>query len=60
MREIELVASQWYMKVPKHRDLLREWNETYPDWSYKNGTGRFLRDYNRIRKTVAVGPPYEW
>lgn len=56
MREIELVARQRYMKIPKHKDLVREWNETYPDWSYKNGTSRFWRDYERIKNTVADGP----
>ena len=58
--EIELIVAQRYMKVPKHRELVREWNETYPEWSYEIGTGRFWRDYNRIKKTVAIGPPYKW
>lgn len=60
LMEIELVANHWYMKVPKGKDLVREWNETYPQWSYGGDTRRFWRDYNRIRKTVAVGPPYQW
>jgi hypothetical protein len=58
--EIELVANHWYMKAPEGKELVSEWNETYPQWSYKSDTRRFWRDYNRIRKTVAVGPPYEW
>jgi hypothetical protein len=59
-REVELVANQWYMKIPEHMNLVREWNETYPEDSYDIGTGRFWRDYKRIRKTVAHGPPYQW
>jgi hypothetical protein len=59
MTELELVTNLWYMKAPKGKELVREWNETYPQWSYKDDTRRFWRDYNRIRKAVAVGPPYQ-
>jgi hypothetical protein len=59
-RETELVANQWYMKIPKTKDLVREWNAMYPEDSYEIGTGRFWRDYKRMRKTVAHGPPYQW
>lgn len=60
MSELELVAKQRYMKIPKHGELVRGWNETCPHWKYKNGTSRFWRAYKRIRKTVRVGPPYQW
>ncbi len=58
-RKIELIAGQWYRKDPKARDLVREWNETYPHWRYEPGTGQFMKDYKRMRKTVAHGPPYQ-
>jgi hypothetical protein len=60
MVELELVANHWYMKTPEGKELVREWDETYPQWKYGSDTRRFWRDYNRIRKTVAVGPPYQW
>jgi len=59
MTELELVTNLRYMKVPKGKELVREWNEMYPQWSYKDDTRRFWRDYNRIRRAVAVGPPYQ-
>jgi hypothetical protein len=62
---LELVAQYpWYRRMPKGKEIVREWNETYPQWSYKdNGkadTRRFWRDYHRIKKSVAFGPPYKW
>lgn len=59
MLELELVAEHWYMKMPEGKELVSEWNETYPQWSYKDDTRRFWRDYNRIRKSVTFGPPYQ-
>ena len=57
--EIELVTHLWYVKAPKGKELANEWNRTYPQWSYKDDTRRFWRDYNRIKKAVAFGPPYQ-
>jgi hypothetical protein len=56
------------MKMPKGKVLVKEWNETHnethPEWVYRTSLGepdtrRFWRDYNRIKKTIAVGPPYQ-
>ena len=56
----ELVAQYpWYRKMPNGKELVGEWNETYPQWSYGDDTRRFWRDYKRIRKIIAFGPPYE-
>jgi hypothetical protein len=59
MTELELVTNHRYMKVPNGKELVSEWDQIYPRWSYKGDTRRFWRDYKRIRRTVAVGPPYE-
>lgn len=58
--EPELVAEQAYMKAPEDRELLKEWNALYSSqgWGYKE-VRLFRRDYNRIRKAVAYGPPYQ-
>jgi hypothetical protein len=57
---LELVAQYpLYRKMPNGKELVREWNEKYPQWSYGDATRRFWRDYHRIKKAVAVGPPYE-
>jgi hypothetical protein len=53
-----LVTNLRYMKVPSGKELVREWDETYPRWSYKGDTRLFWRDYGRMKKTVAFGPPY--
>jgi hypothetical protein len=56
----ELVAQYpLYRKMPNGNGLVHEWNETYPQWSYVDDTRRFWRDYHRIKKTVAFGPPYK-
>jgi hypothetical protein len=59
MTELELVTNLHYMKAPKGKELVSEWNATYPQWSYGDDTRRFWRDYHRIRKSVAFGPPYK-
>jgi hypothetical protein len=57
--ELELVTNLYYMRIPEHRDLVREWNEKYPEDSYGTGTSRFWRDYKRMMNTIApFGPPY--
>jgi hypothetical protein len=53
MVELELVTNLQYMKVPEGKELVSEWDETYPHWSYRGDTRRFWRDYNRIRKTIS-------
>jgi hypothetical protein len=60
MAELELVAQYpRYRKMQNGKELVSEWNETNPQWSYGNDTRRFWRDYNRIKKLVAFGPPYQ-
>ena len=57
--EDELVTNLYYMRIPAHRDLVRESNKMNPHWSYGKGTSRFWRDYKRMMKTIApFGPPY--
>jgi len=51
-------------RMPEGEELVGEWNETYPQWAYKTSVGdlntrRFWRDFKRIEKTIAVGPPYQ-
>jgi hypothetical protein len=41
------------------REIKERRNATYPQWRYGDDTRRFWRDYNRIRKAVAFGPPYK-
>jgi len=57
-----------FMKMPKGKVLVKEWNEahneTHPEWVYRTSLGepdtrRFWRDYNRIKKTIGLGPPYQ-
>jgi len=50
-------------KMPPGKDLVREWNRAHPQWAYETSLGDpntrlFWRDYKRIKKTIAVGPPY--
>lgn len=50
-------------KMPLGKDLVREWNRAHPQWAYETSVGDlntrlFWRDYKRIKKTIAVGPPY--
>lgn len=61
LRESELISQGWYTKIPKGKELVKEWNRTYPEWSYVIKTGdkagsldtrRFWRDYNRAKKKV--------
>ena len=56
--EDELITNLQYVKVPEGKELVNEWNEMYPQWSYGGNTKNFWRDFNRIRKSVAIGPPY--
>ena len=56
--EDELITNLQYVKVPEGKELVKEWNEMYPEWSYGGDTKNFWRDFNRIRKSVAIGPPY--
>jgi hypothetical protein len=44
--------------LPEGKKLVSEWNDEHPQWAYKN-TRQFWRDYNRIKRTIAVGPPYK-
>ena len=44
--------------MPEGKKLVSEWNDDHPQWAYKN-TRQFWRDYNRIKRTIAVGPPYK-
>ncbi len=51
-------------RMPKGKELVGEWNEAHPRWAYKTSVGDlntrlFWRDFKRILKTVAVGPPYQ-
>lgn len=57
-------SAQVYIRMPEGKSLVHEWNQAYPQWAYKTSVGdlntrQFWRDYNRIRKTIAVGPPYQ-
>ena len=50
--------------MPEGKKLVSEWNEAHPQWPYKTSVGelnkrQFWRDYKRIKRTIAVGPPYE-
>jgi hypothetical protein len=56
--EDELITNLQYVKVPEGKELVKEWNEMYPEWSYGGNTKNLWRDFNRIRKSVAIGPPY--
>jgi len=52
------------LKKPDGRVIVDEWNKAYPECDYKTSMGdldtrRFWRDYNRIKRTIAVGPPYK-
>ena len=49
-----------YRKMPNGKQLVSEWNKTYPQWSYGDETGRFWKDYHRVKKSVALGPPYQY
>ena len=44
--------------MPEGKKLVSEWNQSHPQWPYKNTRG-FWREYNRVKKTIAVGPPYK-
>jgi hypothetical protein len=51
-------------RMPNGKSLVSEWNEAHPQWAYKDSVGdlntrQFWRDYHRMRKTIAVGPPYQ-
>ncbi len=46
-------------KMPNGKSLMSEWNDANPQWKAYKDTRRFWRDYNRIRRTIAVGPPYQ-
>jgi hypothetical protein len=49
--------------MPNGKSLVREWTETHPQWAYKTSgdlnTRLFWRDFKRILKTIAAGPPYQ-
>jgi hypothetical protein len=54
------------LKASEGKRLVSEWNAAYPHpkWTYKTSAGdldtrRFWRDYHRIKRTIAVGPPYQ-
>jgi hypothetical protein len=58
-----LTSAPGRTRMPDGKRLVREWNEAHPRWAYKTSVGDpntrlFWRDYNRIRRTIAVGPPY--
>jgi hypothetical protein len=49
--------------MPEGKRLLSEWKEAYPQWAKTEEgdlitTRRFWRDFHRIKKTIALGPPY--
>ncbi len=52
------------LKTHDGKVIVDEWNKAYPEWAYKTSAGDlntrlFWRDYNRIKRTIAVGPPYQ-
>jgi hypothetical protein len=62
----EAIASRepGHARMPEGKELVREWNKTYPQWKYKTSVGDphtrwFWKDFKRILKTIAVGPPYQ-
>jgi hypothetical protein len=57
---LELVTQYpLYRKMPNAKEIVSEWNETNPpQWSYGDDTRRLWKDYHRIKKSVAFGPPY--
>jgi hypothetical protein len=61
---VEAIASRapGGARMPEGKGLVSEWNQTYPKWAYKTSgdlnTRQFWRDFHRIKKTIAVGPPY--
>ena len=61
----EAIASRapGHVKMPEGKVLLSEWKEAYPQWAKTKvddlTTRQFWRDFNRILKTIAVGPPYQ-
>jgi hypothetical protein len=62
----EAIASRapGHARMPEGKELVREWNKTYPQWEYKTSvsdphTRWFWKDFKRILKTIAVGPPYQ-
>jgi hypothetical protein len=59
LTELEMVINLQYAKVPEGKELVNEWNKTYPRWSYGGDTRRFWRDFKRIREAVAIGSPYQ-
>ncbi len=61
---IEPTGKPGCTRMPNGKNLVSEWNEAYPDWAYKDSVGDlntrlFWRDYNRIKRTIALGPPYQ-
>jgi hypothetical protein len=61
---VDPTITRGHTKMPNGKTLVSEWNEAYPDWAYMTSVGdldtrRFWRDYNRIKRTIAVGPPYQ-
>jgi hypothetical protein len=44
--------------MPEGKKLVSEWNDDHSQWTYKN-TRQLWRDYRRIERTIAVGPPYK-
>lgn len=53
-----------HARMPEGKELVREWNKTYSQWEYKTEVGDphtrwFWKDFKRILKTIAVGPPYQ-
>ena len=63
-KRVEPMSRSGYVRMPNGKSLVSEWNEAYPEWAYKDSVGdlntrQFWRDYHRIEKTIAVGPPYQ-
>ncbi len=61
---VEPSVTVGYTRMPPAKNLVSEWNEAHPEWAYKDSAGdldtrQFCRDFKRIRRTIAVGPPYQ-
>jgi hypothetical protein len=58
-KRVEPMCTRGSARMPNGKSLVREWNEANPQWKAYKDTRRFWRDYNRIKRTIVVGPPYQ-
>jgi hypothetical protein len=61
---VKPTSTKGQARMRNGKSLVSEWNNAHTEWAYETSVGdldarRFWRNYNGIKRTMAVGPLYQ-